>query len=524
MNWLYFVTCTWLGCFLCVACEDGDKKAMDCIPVMSGEKWGYVDTEGKWLINPQYKFADVFYEGWAIVQRKDGKYGFIDVNGKVMNGMWYKDVTHFSEGKAWVVVENKSPMLINTKGKKLFDAKKEVICVYSYTEGLAKASVKDEKTGRTLYGYLNGEGKWAIKPQFEFVGAFSEGRANVARTNEKDMMEYGYIDKSGTLVIPYQFVYARDFERNGKAVISINRDDGWVDGMIDRDGHYLITPQFSDLHLDGKELTCSFSGAELYGRCDQNGKIIVNPQFKSLSLFFDGKLAPASLDGEKVGYVDRTGHFVINPQFDYATSFAGGIAIVRVGDKIGFIDTDGKYKVNPQYDGANLSVIEAYHGIRDVNSVESDFFDMAYIARKLKNVIKGGVNGYTLSMTVGDIMAKAGLDEDMVSRSEYGTTELFYDSSWLGAVSLRLEMKGNFFDSISDGWWGYVKVINKKRRPTSLICTVAVTDYKKKDKQTALFETVKKVFGATGKKTVTRDGYTYDLISDNEGIHIVIRK
>ena len=98
------------------------------------------------------------------------------------------------------------------------------------------ALVKDEKTGRTLYGYLDGKGKWAIKPQFESVGAFSEGRAAVARTNEeKNRMEHGYIDKSGALVIPYQFAYARHFEKNGKAVVSINGDNGWVDGVIDRD-------------------------------------------------------------------------------------------------------------------------------------------------------------------------------------------------------------------------------------------------------------------------------------------------
>lgn len=262
---------------LCVACGGGDKKAMDCIPVKSGEKWGYVDSEGKWLINPQFESADAFHEGWAVVQRENGEYGFTDADGKIMNDAWYKGATRFSDGKAWVVAENTAPVLIDTKGNKLSEVR-EALRVYSYTEGLAMASVKDEKTGRTLYGYLDGKGKWAIKPQFESVGAFSEGRAAVARTNEeKNRMEHGYIDKSGALVIPYQFAYARHFEKNGKAVVSINGDNGWVDGVIDRDGHYLITPQFGSLMPDGDELTCSFSGTDLYGRCDQDGKVIVNP-------------------------------------------------------------------------------------------------------------------------------------------------------------------------------------------------------------------------------------------------------
>lgn len=42
--------------------------------------------------------------------------------------------------------------------------------------------------------------------------------------------------------------------------------------------------------------------------------------------------------------------------------------------------------------------------------MESDFFDASYIAGKLKDAVKGdGMNGYTLGMTVGDIMTKAGL-------------------------------------------------------------------------------------------------------------------
>ena len=170
---------------LSAACGGGDKKAMGCIPVKSGEKWGYVDSEGKWLINPQFESVDAFHEGWAVVQRENGEYGFTDTDGKIMNDAWYKGATRFSSGKAWVVAENTAPVLIDTKGNKLSEVR-EALRVYSYTEGLAMALVKDEKTGRTLYGYLDGKGKWAIKPQFESVGAFSEGRAAVARTNEEN--------------------------------------------------------------------------------------------------------------------------------------------------------------------------------------------------------------------------------------------------------------------------------------------------------------------------------------------------
>ena len=67
---------------LCAACGGGDKKAMDCIPVKSGEKWGYVDSEGKWLINQQFESADAFHEGWQSFNVKTGNNGFTDTDGK----------------------------------------------------------------------------------------------------------------------------------------------------------------------------------------------------------------------------------------------------------------------------------------------------------------------------------------------------------------------------------------------------------------------------------------------------------
>lgn len=526
--WWYVVA--GMAVFLCVACGEGDEKALDRIPVKMGEKWGYVDREGKWLINPQFEEAQEFREGRAVVARGNGEYAFIDTDGKVMNDAWYKDVTFFSEGKAWVVSENSAPVLIDTKGNKLAEVK-EVERVYSYTGGLAIASVKDEQTGKTRYGYLDEEGKWAINPQFEYAGMFSNGRAAVARRNEeKNMNEYGYIDPSGVLVIPWQFSYGMAFGENGLAVVSVGSSDGgWKDGVIDRDGHYVITPQFGDLKPDGDELTCRFSGSELYGRCDREGNIRMNPQFKHLTYFYDGELAPASLDGEKVGYVDKDGHFVINPQFDYASPFAGGMAVVRVSGKFGFIGTDGKYIVNPQFDGTDDDVVRVYRGEKNVSYVTSDFFDVDYIADRLKQTVKdGGAVGYTLGMTVGDIVEKAGLDEDRLSANLQDATRLFEDASWLPKAGLSLDMRGDFFDSVSDGWWDYVKVFDGKRYPTSMECTVTISDRGKKDKLPLLFEAVRKAFAAKpqGERqaVATQGSYKLNLSCDSEGIHILISK
>jgi hypothetical protein len=52
----------------------------------------------------------------------------------------------------------------------------------------------------------------------------------------------------------------------------------------------------------------------------------------------------------KWGYIDQQGNLVISPQFTSADSFSDGLAQVRVNGKYGFIDPTGKMAIPPQFD------------------------------------------------------------------------------------------------------------------------------------------------------------------------------
>jgi serine/threonine-protein kinase len=46
---------------------------------------------------------------------------------------------------------------------------------------------------------------------------------------------------------------------------------------------------------------------------------------------------------ERWGYIDKAGRIVISPQFDYAESFFGGLARVRLSNsRTGMIDRTGR--------------------------------------------------------------------------------------------------------------------------------------------------------------------------------------
>ena len=62
-------------------------------------------------------------------------------------------------------------------------------------------------------------------------------------------------------------------------------------------------------------------------------------------------------NGDEFQYIDKEGKIVINPQFASATVFRDGIALVRTtGDKAqwGFIDEDGKYTIQPSFKEATV--------------------------------------------------------------------------------------------------------------------------------------------------------------------------
>ena len=64
-------------------------------------KYGFIDKNGKVVIEPQFDYAGAFSEGLGKV-KKDGKWGFIDKSGKVVIEPQFDSIFNFSEGLAEV--------------------------------------------------------------------------------------------------------------------------------------------------------------------------------------------------------------------------------------------------------------------------------------------------------------------------------------------------------------------------------------------------------------------------------------
>ena len=87
-----------------VACSSNSTPAdsfSDGLAIVQvGDKYGFIDESGKFVINPQFKFAYSFTQGLARVLVGD-MFGFIDKSGKIVINPQFDDVSNFGEDVDW---------------------------------------------------------------------------------------------------------------------------------------------------------------------------------------------------------------------------------------------------------------------------------------------------------------------------------------------------------------------------------------------------------------------------------------
>jgi hypothetical protein len=89
-------------------------------PIRVGDEFGYIDTGGEVVIEPQFSLALPFDDGLAAVKPKEGDlYGFIDTTGELVIQPQFCYAGDFSEGLALVRTESDDPWgyYIDTTGK-----------------------------------------------------------------------------------------------------------------------------------------------------------------------------------------------------------------------------------------------------------------------------------------------------------------------------------------------------------------------------------------------------------------------
>jgi hypothetical protein len=270
---------------LCVISEQRERRR------------GYMDTEGRIVIAPEFFKAGPFNGGLAPVQRTSWKkYGYIDRQGQT-------------------VIEPR------------FDA------ALAFADELAPVRIN----GR--WGFIDRQGRDVIPPQFDLAFAFAEGRAKVVVAGFA-----GFIDESGKMVVAPQYYRADDYH-DGLAMVC----DGRLCGFIDHAGKPVIALEYDDAGSFAEGLAPVRKGA-LWGYIDREGRMVIPPAFDEAAPFADGR-ARVNRHGRFHGFINRKGREIIKTDIAGTQPFSEGRTAVRVPSR-GFttdatdnriIDTNGKF-------------------------------------------------------------------------------------------------------------------------------------------------------------------------------------
>lgn len=344
-------------------------------------KYGFIDRHGEIVIEPKYDWVEEFSDGLARVTIvsdrlgpfQDAKVFYIDAEGETaleasgpFDGVelpagvdpktveWIFD--DFSDGLARVevrYVNQRADAVVTRVG--YIDKSGKVSIEISYldcerfSEGLG--TVKLSEAGRELWGALDVQGNWMIKPQLSNrLTYLNEGRLR-CRKEINGSFKSGFIDRQGVVRVPFSFELAEDFS-DGLAAVCNDRAQNYVDldgeillkewvergsnfdsgvayivrdnrlELIDKTGSVLLrliddcsgisVDEFSEglaLLATGGNL-CDTPGLfKFHGFLNACGEIVIPDSFKHAHAFKNGLAKVVTQDGQE-GYINRNGDFV----------------------------------------------------------------------------------------------------------------------------------------------------------------------------------------------------------------------
>ena len=156
------------------------------LPAASGGKWGFMDTTGKWVIDPQFEGVAGFADGRAPV-KVGGRIGYVDLAGKFVINPQYDQGNEFNEGYASFANGGKWGF-IDTGGKEVCAPK--FLAVGNFSDGLAPTQTEDG------WGFIDKTCKLVVSPQFDGAESFQNGLAHVTALGKE-----GYVTTAGSFVV-----------------------------------------------------------------------------------------------------------------------------------------------------------------------------------------------------------------------------------------------------------------------------------------------------------------------------------
>jgi hypothetical protein len=319
----YFLTFLFLLNFSLLA----QKNSSHLFPVRVDQKWGYINSKGKKIIEVNYELALPFSDGYAMI-KQNGELAIINPKGEkiLIPESNYSVQKYVIEGMLAYRCKH-GDGFYHMKNAEYKAPKYAFVCPYA--EGMA--SFKDKQSG--LFGFIDKKGKIKIQAQFEAVGKFNESRCPV-RYNGK----WTIIDKSGKLKCLNKYTYIRGYSEGLAGTWKYSKNVEYINKKMEIIFKHQIFANLNNLPKSFSLPFYDFSNglvkvidynSGLFGYKDKKGEIVIRYQYKEANDFKEG-LACVKY-GNKYGFVNKKGKMKIQAQFDFAEDFTNGLAAIYKG-------------------------------------------------------------------------------------------------------------------------------------------------------------------------------------------------
>lgn len=332
-------------------------------PVCQNKLFGYIDKNGKLVIDFQYSKAHKFKNGLAIVTNIKNKEGVIDSDNKVIIDFKYDEVNHFNDD-LYIVKLNEKYGLVNTENIIVldidYDAGFDVII--NDRALIIKGSGSDE-----LWGFIDSKGKIIIEPIYSFAFDFDSDLAVATKYSYEDGSLWGVIDKEGSVVIPFQYDEITIHELVNydslNMLITACKDDKW--GIIYMGG----TPFIPAIMNAMAENDFAFDSDE--DITDEFKNNLKDYEHKRIEYFYTQEMDDEKNITRLWGYrnFNNIEEVIIEPVYESAFNFEKSYSKVKKNDKWGIINTKGEIVVDIIYDYILTSLSEDYLVVKRANKI-----------------------------------------------------------------------------------------------------------------------------------------------------------
>lgn len=382
---------------------------------------GFINTEGKFAIMPEYDAVTDFYDGLAVVSKNDSVF-FINKENSNPFHKTFAEAYVFRYGIA-PVKQGHSWYFINRLGGIVSKAYEE-INEFSDAAYVVKQGNK--------YGVVDQFGQSLVEPRFDKLGDFKNGYAYYIEAGS-----YGFVSRLG-VQHKAEFEWVSDFDSSG---IAIYKEEARY-GIIHTSGKRLLEPAYDQVLKARNGIFVVVSGSS-YGffstagcfispvmydfakdktaghytdgtffklirnreqaLMNGNGQVLIPFGTYTELNFFSGSLmrVKKAVKGEgRYGYIDRRYSPVVPFKYERAGDFADSLAIAELKDGYLLIDTKGTEllvsenaieKVSPHYYliSETRQLVDrqgrvAYNGVISVRLLQPGLYAVALASSEIR--------------------------------------------------------------------------------------------------------------------------------------------